>query len=218
VREFAVVLAAAIALVATPYLASLTLTAPDRELRTWWRPRSTSRRRHAVTAAVGVVLAALAGSAAGLGAVLPAYLVLAVLGAVLAVVDVEHHRLPNRLLGVLAIAGLALLTLAAGVDGRWHDLGRAALAALAVGAFFYLLALASPRSVGLGDVKLAALLAGFLAWRSWLTAFAGLAGGFLAAGIAALVLLAIGRATRSTHVPLGPFLIGAALLAAALHS
>ena len=46
-------------------------------------------------------------------------------------------------------------------------------------------ALASPRSVGLGDVKLAGLLAGYLAWRSWLTMVAGLALGFLAAGVAA---------------------------------
>ena len=216
-RELAVLLAAAIALVVSPYLASLTITAPDRELRSWWRPRTTSGRRYAVTGTVGVLLAALAGAAAGLSAVLPAYLALASIGAVLAVVDAEQHRLPNRLLSVLAVAGVALLTIAAGVDDRWHNLARAALATLAVGAFFYLLALASPRSVGLGDVKLAALLAGFLAWRSWLTAFAGLAGGFLTAGIAALALLAAGRATRSTHLPLGPFLIGAALLAAALH-
>jgi leader peptidase (prepilin peptidase)/N-methyltransferase len=217
VREVAVLLAAAIALVFSPYLASLTITAPDRDLRSWWRPRITTRRRYAVTATIGVLLAALAGAAAGLGAVLPAYLALAGIGAVLAVVDAEHHRLPNRLLSVLTVAGVALLTAAAGVDDRWHSLGRAALAALAVGAFFYLLALASPRSVGLGDVKLAALLAGFLTWHSWLTAFAGLAGGFLTAGIAALALLAAGRVTRSTHLPLGPFLIGAALLAAALH-
>lgn len=217
-RELAVLLAAAVALIVSPYLASLTITAPDRELRSWWRPRRTSRRRYAVTAAVAVLLAALAGAAAGLSPVLPAYLTVAVLGTALAVVDAEQHRLPNRLLSALAIAGTALLTVAAGVDDSWHHLGRAALAALAVGAFFYLLALASPRSVGLGDVKLAALLAGVLAWRSWLTAFAGLAGGFLAAGLTALALLAAGRATRSTHLPLGPFLIGAAVLAAALHS
>lgn len=57
-----------------------------------------------------------------------------------------------------------------------------ALAAAAVFAIFYLLALASPRSIGLGDVKLAAVLAGYLAWRGWLTVLDGLAAGFLVAG------------------------------------
>ncbi len=215
-RELAAAVAAA--LLVSPYLAGLTLTAPDRTLTTWWQPRATSRGRYTVTAAAAVILAALAGAATGLAAAWPAYVVLAALGAVLAVVDVETHRLPNRLLASLAITGTVLLTVAAAVDSHWDQLGRAALGAVIVGVVFYLLALASPRSVGLGDVKLAALLAGYLAWRGWLTMFAGLAGGFLAAGIAALALLGIGRANRATHVPLGPFLIAAALLAAASHS
>ena len=119
---------------------------------------------------------------------------------------------------VSAVAGVVLLALAAGIEHRWDRFGRVALAAAVVFAIFYLLALASPRSVGLGDVKLAALLAGYLAWHGWLTAFAGLAGGFLAAGIAALVLLALGRADRSSHLPMGPFLIAAAVFIAAVAS
>ena len=206
--------AAGTALLASPYLASLTVTAPDREVTAWWQPRTSSRTRVIVTAATAVVLAALAGAAVGLGAAWLAYLALALTGATLAVIDAEHHRLPNRLLTVAAVAGVVLLALAAGIEHRRDRSGRVALVAAVVFAIFYLLALASPRSVGLGDVKLTALLAGYLAWHGWLTVFAGLAGGFLAAGIAALVLLALGRADRSSHLPLGPFLIAAAVLVA----
>lgn len=217
-QVIAVAAAAGTALLASPYLASLTVTAPDRTLTTWWQLRTTSWSRYAVTASVVVIFAGLAGAAVGLGAAWPAYLALALTGAILALVDIEHHRLPNRLLATSGIAGAVLLALAAGIEHRWERFGRVVIAAAVVFVIFYVVVLAWPRSVGLGDVKLAALLAGYLAWHSWQAVFAGLAGGFLAAAIAALVLLGSGRADRSSHVPLGPFLIAVALLAAALQS
>src|SRR5664279_5210409 len=108
----AVAAAAGTAVLASPYLASLTLTAPDRALTTWWQPHSASWSRYAVTASVSVMFAGLAGAAVGLGAAWPAYLALALTGAILSVVDVEHHRLPNRLLSAAAIAAAVLLALA----------------------------------------------------------------------------------------------------------
>ena len=85
-------------------------------------------------------------------------------------------------------------------------------------AVFYLFAMISPRGVGLGDVKLTALLAGYLAWFGWLTVIGGIAGGLLLAGVASILALISGHASRTTPVPLGPFLITAALLVAALCS
>ena len=208
--------AAAAGLLTAPYLAGLT-TAPALTgvgVSSWWRPRTAPARRTAVTAAVAIILTALAGAGAGAHADWPAYLALALTGTVLALVDVEHHRLPNKVLLTAGAAGTVLLLLAAGVDHRWSDLGRAAIAAAAVLALFYLAALASPRSVGLGDVKLAGLLAGYLAWRSWPTMVAGLALGFVLAGVVAAALLVTGR---RDPLPLGPFLIVAALVALALH-
>ena len=206
---------AAAAVTASPYLASLTITAPDRTERRWWRPRRTGAGRIAVTAACAAVLALLAAAAARPSAAMPAFLVLAMLGAVLVVVDAEHHRLPNRITLAAAVLGAAGLTAAAAVDGAWPDLTRAGLAAAAVFALFYVLALISPRGVGLGDVKLAGLLAGFLGWLGWVSVVVGLAVGFLAAGALAIVLLVTRRATHRTHIPLGPFLVVAALVVAA---
>lgn len=94
------VAAASVALLASPYLASLTVTVPDSATSAWWAPRTVSGTRYAATTAAALILAALAGAGSGprFGAAWPAYLVLGLTGAVLAVVDVEHHRLPNRLL------------------------------------------------------------------------------------------------------------------------
>ena len=90
---------AAIALLASPYLAALTVSAPERGVAAWWRVRPLGGMRCAATAAIAVAFAALAGAAAGWTGAWPAYLVLALAGAALSVVDVEHHRLPDRLLG-----------------------------------------------------------------------------------------------------------------------
>lgn len=211
-----IAVAAGVALLASPYLASLTVTAPDREQTRWWQPRRSTGTRCGVTAAVAAVFAALAGATAGLGAAWAAYLALALSGACLAIIDVEHHRLPNRLLIVTAAAGVTLFALAAAFEQRWDRYGRAVLAAAILFAILYLVALVAPRSFGLGDVKLASVLAGYLAWRGWLTVSAGLAGGFLAAGVFALGLLVLGLGDRSTQIPLGPPFIAAALVAAAI--
>ena len=65
-------------------------------------------------------------------------------------------------------------------------------------------------------VKPAGLLAGCLGRFGRPSTVLGLSAGFLAAGLAAAALLASGHATRRTQLPLGPFLIVAALAATAL--
>ena len=209
--------AAAVGLLAAPYLARLTVPAAAHgctRSASWWQPRTTTLRRTVLTAGVAVMLAALAGAGAGEHADWPAFLALALAGAVLALVDAEQHRLPNKILLAAAIAGGVLLIAAAGIDHRWDDLARAAVGGAAVFALLYLAALATPRNVGLGDVKLAGLLATYLGWRSWPTMVTGLALGFLTAGVAAAGLLVAGR---RNPLALGPFLITAALATIATH-
>ncbi len=67
--------------------------------------------------------------------------------------------------------------------------------------------------MGLGDVKLLAMIAAFLGFAQSLLAFFV---GVLAAGLAAAVLLSRSRATRSTPLPFGSFLAAGGLLAALL--
>src|SRR5690242_14317839 len=84
-----------ICLAAAPCLARLTLTVADRGDATWYRGVAPSWRRLAVTAGIGLILGALAGTAAGISALLPAFILLALTTTPLIVIDIEHHRLPN---------------------------------------------------------------------------------------------------------------------------
>ena len=213
----AVILAALVCLAASPYAARLTRTVPDRTDRRWYLGAPASRAVSIATAAVAVALGVLAAAAARWSALLPAYLVFAVIAAVLVVVDAEHHRLPNRLLYPAAAAALVLLAVAAAVRGDWSAYLRAVEAAAVVYAVFLALALISPKSLGMGDVRLATVLALFLGFRSWPLVYIGLFAGFLLGAATAVALLISGRASRTTALPFGPALVvgSLAVLAAA---
>lgn len=199
-------------LAAAPYLARLTLSVPDRDESAWWRGRAASRRRGAWTALTAVTLGALAGAAARWGALLPAFLALALTTTPLVVIDFEHHRLPDRLVRSAAVAGALLLVLAALVGNDWPALLRAGEGSAAVFAVFFLLAFAAPRSFGFGDVKLGAVLGGYLGWFGWRYVYFGIFAGFLLGMLVALALLATRRASLKTALAFGPMLILGALL------
>lgn len=166
------------------------------------------------------VLAALGGAGAGLLArgwiEVVTFAVLALGCAVLVAVDLDGHRLPDVVMVPTAALLLAGLALAAQQGDSWAALGRAVLAGLALGAGFLVLALISPRALGLGDVKLATLLGVFLGWFGWAAVLAGLVATFLLGGIVAVVLIVLRRATGSTALAFGPWLVlGAGMGAAA---
>lgn len=146
---------------------------------------------------------------------LPAYLVLVAAGVLLAVVDLRHRLLPNRVVGPACVAGLLLLTAAAGVSGRWDDLLPAALGAVVLFAVFLLLALVSPSALGMGDVKLAGLLGLHLGWLGWDAVLLGAAAGFVVQAVLSLVLLAARRIDLRGELPFGPAMLAGAALAIA---
>jgi len=206
------VVAAAVCLVASPYLARLTLSAPDLDDRRWWAGRPSSTRRQLGTALVAVVLGALAGAAAGWTALLPAFAAVALLGTPLVVIDFALHRLPNRLVFAAAGAEAVLGVLAAAVRDDWSQLLRGVAGAAAVFAALFLLRLVSPRSFGYGDVKLGGVLGGYLGWFGWLYVFYGVFAGFVLGAVLALLLMLSRRASMKTAIPFGPMLIAGPLL------
>lgn len=205
-------LGGAVCLAAAPYLAGLTLSVPDQDEQHWWRPRRTTSARLIGTAAVAAVLGVLAGWAGTWSAVWPAFVALALCCAPLVVIDAERHRLPNRLVFTAWALAAVLFTIGAAVRGEWSALLRAVEAAAATFAVLFLLAFAAPRSFGFGDVKLGALLGGYLGWLSWGHVYYGIFGGFLLGAIAALVLLATGRAGLKSAMAFGPMLVLGSLL------
>ncbi|UFU04742.1 prepilin peptidase [Ruania halotolerans] len=168
-----------------------------------------------------VLLAAAAGAGLpwlGLHAVeLVTLVVVAVMFALLVTVDLAIHRLPNAL--VFPTGGVILLGWLVGAlvgAGDWPDLARALLASLAVGGALLMLCLLTPSGLGLGDVKLGAVLALALGWFGWTPVVGSVVLAFLLGGLFAVGLLLARRATRRTAVAFGPWLAAGAALALAL--
>ncbi|HEY8534661.1 MAG TPA: A24 family peptidase [Micromonospora sp.] len=168
---------------------------------------------------VEVVTAATLGSLVPLAKApleLAAYAWVATLGVILAFVDLAVRRLPDRLT-LSAFAGAALLlTGAALMDDRPAAAGRAVLTGVAVAAGYLLLMLLRPGGLGFGDVKLALATGTVLGWRSPASAVVGTAAGFLLSGLLAAALLATGRASRTTALPHGPFMLLGTLIGMSL--
>jgi leader peptidase (prepilin peptidase)/N-methyltransferase len=165
-----------------------------------------------VTAGIALVLGALAGAAAGLSALLPAFIVLALTGTPLVVIDYEQHRLPNRLVYPMAASAIVLLSAAAASRDDWSDLLRAGEGGVAVFAVLYAIMLVSPRSFGYGDARLGGVLGLYLGFDSWAAVYYGILVGFVLGAGVALILLAARRANRKTAIAIGPMLLLGTLL------
>lgn len=144
---------------------------------------------------------------------LPAFLFLAAAGVLLAVIDARNKVLPNRVtLPSIGIAAVLLAVAALG-SGHWPPLARSVLGAVVLFVVFFVLVLVSPRSIGMGDAKLAALLGLCLGWLGTSVLVLGIAAGFLVQAVLALALLATRRIGLRGELPFGPaMLLGAALV------
>ncbi|MDH4100339.1 MAG: prepilin peptidase [Nitrospirota bacterium] len=135
----------------------------------------------------------------------PVYLLLLSALIVIAVIDLEHQIIPDRItlpgipLGLICSTFLlptglvdALIGLAAGGGG------------------FYLIAVISRGGMGGGDIKLMAMLGAFLGWKAII--ITTLIGSLMGA-IVGIFLMAVKGRGRKHAVPFGPFLATGALVA-----
>lgn len=118
--------------------------------------------------------------------------------AAITLTDLELRIIPNRVLLVGAMAAVAIAAV-----GDPSSLPERAIAAAAAGGVLFLVALAYPKGMGLGDVKLAAVMGLFLG-RNVAPAIlvALLVGSLLGIGLIARE----GAAARKRAIPFGPFL------------
>lgn len=128
----------------------------------------------------------------GLGLVFVAVL------AAITLTDLERRVIPNAILLVGSLIGLAVV---AATDPA--SLPERAAAAAGAGAFLLLFALIYPRGMGMGDVKLAAVMGLFLGVSVVPALFVGIALGAL---VGFWLLLRYGPEARKHAVPFGPFL------------
>ncbi len=163
--------------------------------------------RYPLVEAATAVLFGGAGWLLGPVWVLPAYLWFIGVTVSLAMIDLDHHRIPNRILYPGAIVGTVLLAGGALADG---DLG-ALWRGLAGGAGFFgvllVLAVLARGGFGFGDVKLGFLLGEFAAYRGWGSLFVGAFAAFVIGGLVSIALMGLRRAGRRDVIPFGPALI-----------
>ena len=168
-------------------------------------------RTRITTAAATFALSALLAWRFGLAPELPAYILLAVAGVQLARIDLSHHLLPNRMVLPLLGGGLVLLGVAAGVSSEAGSLLRGAAGALILFVLYLFLALTSRNGLGMGDVKLAAPLGLYLGYLGWSHLFYGGALGFVAGGLASVVIVLKNRGNKPKEVAYGPSMLAAGL-------
>jgi leader peptidase (prepilin peptidase)/N-methyltransferase len=141
---------------------------------------------------------------------LPAFVLLAVLGVQLARIDVSLHLLPNPLVLSLLVSGLIFL-LAAAIGGQqWASLLRALAGAAILFVIYLILAIISPKGMGMGDVKFAAPIGLYLGYLGWSQLLYGGLLGFILNGIATLLAVRRVPSERASEVPHGPSMFFAA--------
>ena len=117
---------------------------------------------------------------------------------VVTLTDLEQRIIPNKILIVAATLAVAIAAV-----GDAGSLPERAVAAAAAGGLLFAAALAYPRGMGLGDVKLAAVMGLFLGRNVAPALLVAL----LAGSLAGLALIARrGAGARKRAIPFGPFL------------
>ncbi len=161
-----------------------------------------------VELATGLLLAAVADRF-GVSVQGAAALVFGALLLALALIDLEHFLLPD----VLTLPGIAaglLFSLAGGLVRPLDALAGAALGAMLPYAVIVLYRLVrGVEGMGLGDVKLLAMIGAFLGWQG---ALLTLCVGACAGAVVGIGLVLAGRGKADTELPFGTFLSAAALL------
>lgn len=134
----------------------------------------------------------------------------------LAFVDIAIARLPDPLTGAALAGTLGFLTADALAGGHPGRLAGTVIAALALCGFYLVLFVIRPSGMGLGDVKLAASVGVALGWIGWRALVEGTFLTFALAAIYGVALLLLRRATRTSQLPLGPFIVLGTLAAIAI--
>jgi leader peptidase (prepilin peptidase)/N-methyltransferase len=176
-----------------PVLGWLLLRGRCRNCRVGISPRYPIVEATTAALAVAVVLTKHSAVDIALGLVLVGVLVPVVL------IDFDHRIIPNKITLPAAVAAVAI-----GVALDLRGVPEQLIAGAGAGGFLLAFALVYPRGMGMGDVKLVAVLGLFLG-RS--VAVAILAGVLLGTIVGGAVMARVGvEQGRKTAVPFGPFL------------
>ena len=155
--------------------------------------------RYPLVEAGGAVLFGAAGARFGWTWELPAYLVFFAALLSISVIDLEHHRVPGRVLVLMCAGAVLLLGLAAVGEGDGKAFGRSVLAGAVAYGGVSVANLVFTRGVGPGDAAVSFLAGASLGWLGWDELLIGL-------------LLAVLLHAVAGRIPFGPALALAAVV------
>jgi leader peptidase (prepilin peptidase) / N-methyltransferase len=125
-------------------------------------------------------------------------LVLCLVLVVITLTDLERRIIPNKVVAAGSVAAIALVAI-----GDPDSLVEHAASAAIAGGLMFLLALAYPRGMGMGDAKLVGMIGLFIGRA---VAPAALIGFALGAIVGLAMIARQGSAARKQAIPFGPFL------------
>ena len=117
----------------------------------------------------------------------------------IALIDLDHQIIPNKI-----TAPAAILAVAIGLALKPSGVPEQLIAGAGAAAFLLVFVFAYPRGMGMGDVKLAGVLGLFLGREVGVAILVAVVAGTLV-GVAVMARLGVQRG-RKTKVPFGPFL------------
>jgi leader peptidase (prepilin peptidase)/N-methyltransferase len=141
------------------------------------------------------------------GVSLIAFLYLGAISVALAIIDIETHTLPNRIVLPAYIVGAVLLLAASILGADFAPLLRASIGLAAMWGMYALMRIAYPKGMGYGDVKLAGVLGLYLGWSGWGALLVGSFAAFVLGGLFGIGVILIRRGTRKTGIPFGPWML-----------
>jgi len=144
------------------------------------------------------------------------FLALTAMLVTVSVIDIQCYRLPDRIVLPTLIGSLVLVVVESIRAGEASHIKYALAGAAIYFVFLLVVHLISPRGMGFGDVKLAAVMGLYLGWLApdYLTTFRlvlwAMLVGFVIGSVAGIALWAIRG--RNAAIPFGPFLAFGALV------
>ncbi len=136
-----------------------------------------------------------------------ALLYLAAISIALALIDLETHTLPNRIVLPSYLVGIFLLGASAIASANFYPFIRGILGAIILWSLYFIMAMAYGGGMGFGDVKTAGALGLFLGFLGWEVLIVGAFSAFLLGGVFALALIVTKRVKLHSGIPFGPWML-----------
>lgn len=130
----------------------------------------------------------------------------------LTLIDLDVHRLPNKIVGLSYIVILLAFIPQAFVAHQWDNYLRG-LCGLTVFFIIYFVLSLYPNGMGLGDVKLAGVLGFVLGWFGWSFLLIGFFLPFFIGGLISLILILFKMKSFRGGIPFGPSMFAGTWLA-----